>query len=251
MAVADLPITILNDPELIDLGGHLKSAIGRHAPQHPWFGLLGADIQTQIAAVNLSSGRPTGNSFTEALAAADAARDQAYIQFRSGLEYFRQNDDPAKRTAAENLLAHVRTRDYSLQRLGDREQSVQLRALLGDLSAAAAQADLALIGLAGEVAKLRQKQADFDALVVQRELQDVQHKEIPSLPVVRDLLRQDLALTQASIAFVERLDASTFGALAAEASEHITSAVATARARRTRQASKAESPPAPPTPNAA
>lgn len=249
MAIVELPVTILNDAELIDLGGRMDGAIGRLLPSHPWLGPLVTDVRTQITAMNLSRGRELGSELTDDLAAADVARDQVFLEFRTGLDYFRQKPDVAKRTAAENLLALIRRRDYSLQVLGDREQSVQLKALLADLATPAAQADLTTLGLTVEVTTLQQRQQAFDTLVDQRETADTVKKQIPALLSVRALLREDVSLIRDSLASAERREPATYAALAAEISEHITSVSTTAHARRTRRTGDNNPPPPPPNPN--
>jgi hypothetical protein len=110
-----------------------------------------------------------------------------------------------------------------------------LKALLADLATAEAQADLTTLGLTAEVTTLVQTQQAFDALVEQRGPEDKAKKDIPSLPVVRELLREDVSVIRESLASGERRLPGTYAALAADLSVHITSTVAAARARRTRR----------------
>lgn len=248
MPVENIPVTILNDPELIDLGGRIAGAITRTLPDHVWFKPLADDLQLQIQGMNRSRARQAGSDLTDNIGDADAARDKAFLTFRAGLEYFQLKDNPAQQAAAENLLALVRTREYSLQNLGDREQSVELNALLGDLAETSAVADVTTLGLTAEVTAMTQTQQAFNDFVNQRAAES--DDDIPSLPVVRALLREDLAVARNDLAFAERLDAASLGGLAEEISSHITDVVATARARRTREqgGNDASSPPPPETP---
>lgn len=247
MPVEILPVTILNDPELIDLGGRMAAAITRTLPNDAWFASLATDLASQIQAMNVSRARQSGSNLTDDINDADEARDQAFLAFRAGLDFLRLKPDAALQTAAENLLALVRSRGYSLQNLGDREQSMELNALLADLAGAAAAANVMTLGLTAEVDALRQAQQTFDDLVNQRAAEE-SGVDIPSLPVVRALLREDLSVARNDLAFAERRDAATFSGLAEEISEHITDVVATARARRTRGEGAAAPPASPPPP---
>ena len=127
----------------------------------------------------------------------------------------------------------LRRRDYSMQNLSDREQTVELNALLEDLSERSPQHDLSTVGLSSEVETLRQMQQRFVELVDQRAAEEAS-RQLPSLRTVRRLLREDLAATVVSLNFVERRDPGSFAGLVESVSEHITEVVANARARRTR-----------------
>jgi hypothetical protein len=222
MAIAELPATILDDEELIALGGQMVSGIGRLAAGDGWFGPLAADVRMQIAAMNMSLVRDRASDLTPQIKAADAARDQAFLVLRAGLEFNQLKPEVAKRTAAENLLALIRNRDYSLQDLGLQDESVKLKALLADLAKAEAQTDLATLGLTAEVTTLDQTQKAFDALVDQRGPDHKSKKDIPSLPVVRELLRENVSVIRESLASGERRLPDTYAALADDISVHIT-----------------------------
>ncbi len=243
MAIADLPVTILNDPELIDLGGRMAGPIQRTMPNDTWFGPLSTDIQSQIQAMNISRGRQSGSDLTDDIRNADVARDDAFLTLRAGLEFFQRKPEPLG-SGAGRLLDIIRNREYSLQNLGDSEESVELNALLSDLDTPAAQADLTTVGLTTEIDALQQAQQTFDNLIAQRAIEE-SGEEIPSLPAVRKFLREDLAVLRDDLAFAERRDPVIFGALVQEVSQHITDVVAIARARRTRQESEEEPAPEP------
>ncbi len=244
MAIADLPVTILNDIELIDLADRLAPSILNRLPNDTWFGPLVADMQSQVSSMNLVLGRTFGSDLTADINNADTARDDAFLTLRMGLEFLERRPEPVG-SAAARLLEIVRNRDYSLQALGDREETVQLKALLGDLDQPAAQADLMTVGLSADVEAMRQAQQTFDDLIAQRAAEEA-GEELPLLRTVRGYLRQDLEVLRNDIASAERRDPVIWGDLATEMSQPITEVVAMARARRTREKNEQEQPPAEP-----
>ncbi|MCA9213505.1 MAG: hypothetical protein KDB27_10595 [Planctomycetales bacterium] len=233
MTVADLPVTILNDAELLDLARRVSAAIANSHPEHSWFGRIVEQLNSQIQEMNTVRNRQTANDLTEDIRKADEHRDKAYLAFRAGLEFREFSDDPNQATAATNLLQLLRRRDYSLQALSNREQTVELTALLNDLSDSSAQDDLSTVGLVAEAETLSQTQKAFDELVDQRAA-DEASRQLPPLRTARGLLREDLTVTVVSLNFAERDDPETFTSLAEAVSEHIMEVVANARARRTR-----------------
>ncbi|MCA9203875.1 MAG: hypothetical protein KDA59_12545 [Planctomycetales bacterium] len=236
MAVADLPVTILSDDELIGLGGHTVSTIRRLIPDHPWFAPLVDDVERQIADMNVATGRDPASGFAENVAAADEARDAAYLELRATVEYRTVVGTAEQLNAAGRLQAMIRRREYSLHSLANQRQSVETKALLQDLSSTPVQADLTTLNLSAVVEQLRTTQSAFDSLIEQREAsEEVKRTSTPSVRLARALLRDDLATIRQSLVTAQRLFAPQFDTLAGELSQHITNAVATARARITRK----------------
>ena len=233
MPVAELPATILNDAELLDLARRVSAAIEASHAEHSWFGPIAEDIGAQILAINSVRNRQTGSELTEDIRQADERRDKAYLAFRTGLEFRELSDDPSVASAATDLMQLLRRRDYSMQNLSDREQTDELNALLEDLSERSPQDDLSTVGLSSEAETLRQMQQRFVELVDQRATEEAS-RQLPSLRTVRRLLREDLSATAVSLNFVERQDPGLFTSLVEAVSEHITEVAANARARRTR-----------------
>ena len=235
MPVADLPVTILDDAELLDLARRLSAAIGSSQADHGWFGPIVDDVHSQIQDMNAVRNRQTGSDLTESIREADERRDKAYLMFRTGLEFRELSDDGNQSTAATNLLQLLRRREYSMQRMSDRDQTVELNALLGDLSDSSAQNDLSTVGLTAEADALRQAQQVYVNLIDERAAEEGS-RQSPSLRTVRSLLREDLIVAVFSLNFAERRDPAQFTELVESVSEHVTEVVANARARRTREA---------------
>ncbi|MCA9218461.1 MAG: hypothetical protein KDB27_35575 [Planctomycetales bacterium] len=191
--------------------------------------------------MNALRNRQTANELTESIREADEYRDKAYLALRTGLEFRGLSHNPSQITAAFNLLKLLRRRDYSLQNLSNRDQTVELTALLEDLQDSSAQSDLATVGLTAEAETLRQAQQGFVDLVDQR-AEGEGSRQLPSLRSVRGLLRDDLTIAVVSLNFAERRDSESFSILVNAVSEHITEVVANARARRTRSETEETTP---------
>ena len=236
MPVADLPVTILSDAELLDLARRVSAAIESSHAEHSWFGPIAQEVNAQIQQMNSVRNRQTGSELTDHIREADEQRDKSYMAFRTGLAFRELGNDPTQSAAASNLLQLLRRRDYSLQNLSDRDQTVELNALLDDLSESSAQNDLSTVGLTAEFETLRRTQQEFVDLIDQRAAEEAS-RQLPQLRIVRGLLREDLTVAVASLTFAERRDPGTFTSLVEAVSEHIIEVVANARARRTRSES--------------
>ena len=236
MPVVDLPVTILNDAELLDLARRVSAAIASSHAEHNWFGSIVEEVNSHIKEMNSVRNRQTGSELTDNIRIADERRDKAYLALRTGLEYRELSNDVNHATAAENLLQLLRRRDYSLHNLSDREQTVELNALLDDLSSSSAVNDLSTVGLATESEKMRLAQQAYVDLVDQRAAEQAS-RQLPSLRLVRRFLRDDLTTAVVSLNFAERRQPEEFTTLVESVSEHIVEVVANARARRTRHES--------------
>lgn len=237
MAVADLPVTILDDNELVDLTSGCSGAVDGFAGDKAAFTEVVADARAQVTTLNAVQVRQSGSNYTELLAAADDARDKAYLRFRNKITDALLDDGPPVVAAAERIEAILRARGFSLQDEPDSDQSVLSEALFQDLDNPQSTADLTAIDATDRLATWQTRQQEYAALEAdaKKAAADKEQNKLPPIKDVRRLLRFDLALLRNTLELWERRHPDTHGALAAECSEHIAAAVATARARRTRE----------------
>ena len=52
MPVLDLPVSILNDPELLDVSRRMSTSIQSTHAEHPWFGPVAEEIDARIQELN-------------------------------------------------------------------------------------------------------------------------------------------------------------------------------------------------------
>ena len=221
--------------------GLVTAALPTEPVTAPLVTLLGKDR----AALQLALANARGSAHTALIAEADAARDDAFIAFRTLCESAaRRRTKPAHITAGELILRHIRTAGYSLHTFGNSSETGALNALVTALDGADAQAAITLIAAGELLTELTDVQTAFEAALTAR-TDEQASANYPALAAARAVLGNRLQLLLGIIATLKEADAANarpeLDPLIARLNEAITLILTPARARRTRAAN----PPAP------
>lgn len=176
--------------------------------------------ETNREAIILAASRQAASDFTTPLKDQDTTRDAAFTTLRDFSATWAKDPSatPGQRAAGARLIQIFALHGNTLHRLGYNRQSGKMTALIADLSAVGATADLTALNLLPLFTRMAAAQADFEGIVADKVATEggtplptlAEHR--PELERQLNLLLSvidewhDLAPTAASTAAVGKMD---------------------------------------------
>lgn len=241
-----LHTTLLNNEELTIICARLSAIWNPLLASQPLLAKISASLEADRAAIVKAASRKTSSDFTDPLKQGDAMRDAAFIALRDFIGTWSKNPiATTEQMAAAARLQEIFDRHGNrLHRLGYTRQSGAMEALLEDLKAPAATADLATLSLTPLHTQMAQAHADFEAIAADKTATE-SGDSLPTIAEHRPPLERRLYLMLGNFAAWLELDPTPeLTEAAARMDEVIVQIVAPALARRTK-AKPADAPAAP------
>lgn len=248
--ITNLHFSLLLAEELDAGAERILGIVAEILPADPVITPITTLIGKDRAALQLALASARGSAHTARIAEADAARDDAFIVFRTHCESAtRRRAKPAHIAAGELLLRQIRTAGYSLHAFGNSRETGALNALITALEATDDQAAIHLLSGEELFTELTDAQAEFELALTARN--DEQAAEnYPATAAARAVLGNRLQLLLGLIDSLHEADIShtrpELETLIARTNEVITLILTPARARRTRAAHTPEEVPVQP-----
>ena len=149
-------------------------------------------MSTHLNAVQEVFGESAKNILTEPLAEADAERDALHGRISKFLRGARYHFDEAKAQAASNLYRLFKNHGLGLAYDSYAVQSTKLNALFSDLETEDTKKAIATLELDGTFNQLRQAEAKFNKLYMQKVEAEAEGKETGPVGELIQPLKQDL-----------------------------------------------------------
>jgi hypothetical protein len=236
--IENLHFSLLQAQELDAGAERILSLVTESLPADPVLGFLITLVGKDRAALQLALSNAQGSAHTALIAEKDAARDDAFIVFRTHCESAtRRRTKPGHVVAGELLLRQIRTAGYSLHAFGNSRETGALNALLVALDAADAKAAVTLLAAGELLSELKEAQSAFE-LAINDRIDSQAAENYPALAAARAVLGNRLQLLLSLIDSLNDFDTTNarpdLDLLITRINEVIVAILTPARARRTR-----------------
>lgn len=236
--IENLHFSLLQAQELDAGAERILNLVTESLPADPVLGFLITLVGKDRAALQLALSNAQGSAHTALIAEKDAARDDAFIVFRTHCESAtRRRTKPGHVVAGELLLRHIRTAGYSLHSFGNSRETGALNALLIALETADAKAAVTLLAAGELLSELKEAQSAFE-LAINDRIDSEAAEKYPALAAARAVLGNRLQLLLSLIDSLNDFDTTNarpeLDLLITRINEVIVAILTPARARRTR-----------------
>lgn len=235
MPLKTLPRYIMSAAELAATASRILTIIESAIQQNRYLKGLCDIMRNHLNAVHEVFGESAKNILTEPLSEADAARDALHGRISKFLRGARYHFDKAKAQAASNLYRLFKNHGLGLAYDSYAVQSTKLNALFSDLEQENAKKDIATLELEGTFNGLRQAEAKFGKLYMQKVEAEAEAKETGPVGELIQPLKQDLYYVLTMLEISEIVKPDDYSDVINNVNELITEMGGKARARNNRK----------------
>ena len=235
MPIKTLPRYLLNSAELAAIAARLLAILATAIEENRFLKGLCDIMSGHLNAVHAVFGESTTNILTEPLAQADDARDSLHGRIAKFLRGARFHFDEAKAQAASNLYRLFKNNGLGLSRDSYAVQSTKLNALFSDLEQEDAKKDIATLGLESSINELKETEAKFGKLYMQKVESEAEAKETGPVTELIQPLKQDLYYVLTMVEIMERVKPNAYTEIVNNVNELVIEMGGKARARNNRK----------------
>ncbi|MEO5715253.1 MAG: DUF6261 family protein [Luteolibacter sp.] len=237
--IQELNHSLLFGDELDAAAERTTTLVNESLPAEPVLEVLLALIVKDRGQLQSVLVRARGSARTQAIAEADAVRDDAFVALRSRCEEAtRRRTKQDQLAAGELLMRLIRAQGFSLHSFGYSRETGALNALFSAFEAADAAAALTLIGAGELLTELRDAQEAFEAELNARGDEQAA-EDYPALAEAKAKLGNRLQILLGLIDCLDEADTVNarpeLDTLISRLNEAVSGILAPARARRTRR----------------